>query len=57
MGIGGTLAAGCNVGNALTGLSILSVNSAVATAAMAAGATLALKAPTVRWRLPARRGR
>ena len=27
MGVGGTLAAGCNIGNALTGLSILSLNS------------------------------
>ncbi len=37
MGLGGTLAAGCNIGNALTGLSVLAVNSVIATAAIAAG--------------------
>ncbi len=42
MGAGGTIAAGCNVGNALTGLSILSVHSLVATLAIVAGAGLAL---------------
>ncbi len=36
-GMGGTLAAGCNVGNALTGLSVLAVNSIIATAAMFVG--------------------
>ena len=34
MGVGGTLAAGCNIGNALTGLSVLAVNSLIATAAI-----------------------
>ena len=41
MGSGGTLAAGCNIGNALTGLSILAVNSLIATAGIAAGGALA----------------
>ena len=41
MGAGGTLAAGCNIGNALTGLSVLSVNSVVATGSMIAGLALA----------------
>ncbi len=41
MGAGGTIAAGCNIGNALTGVSILSVHSLVATAAIVAGAALA----------------
>ena len=43
MGVGGTLAAGCNIGNALTGLSILSVNSLLATAAIAFGLALAVR--------------
>lgn len=38
MGLGGTLAAGCNIGNAMTGLSILAVNSVIVTAAFAGGA-------------------
>lgn len=42
MGIGGTLAAGCNIGNALTGLSVLALNSVMATAAIAGGAALAI---------------
>lgn len=42
MGVGGTLAAGCNIGNALTGLSVLSVNSAIATLAMLAGVATAV---------------
>jgi hypothetical protein len=41
MGVGGTLATGCNIGNALTGLSILATNSALATAAMMAGVAAA----------------
>jgi hypothetical protein len=45
MGAGGTLAGGCNIGNALTGLSILSVNSAVATAAIVLGVAIAVHAP------------
>jgi hypothetical protein len=40
MGAGGTLAAGCNIGNALTGLSVFSVNSVVATGSMIAGLAL-----------------
>jgi hypothetical protein len=43
MGSGGTLAAGCNIGNALTGLSILAVNSLIATAGIAAGGALAAR--------------
>jgi hypothetical protein len=43
MGMGGTLAAGCNIGNALTGLSILAANSLVATVAIAAGGLLAVR--------------
>lgn len=42
MGLGGTLAAGCNIGNALTGLSVLALNSVVATAGIVAGAALGL---------------
>lgn len=47
MGAGGTLAAGCNIGNALTGLSILSLNSAVATAAILLGVAVAVHAPVL----------
>jgi hypothetical protein len=43
MGAGGTLAGGCNIGNALTGLSILSVHSVIATAAIVAGGALAIR--------------
>ena len=42
MGIGGTLALGCNIGNALTGLSVLAVNSAIATVGIFAGGALAI---------------
>lgn len=42
MGTGGTLAAGCNIGNALTGLSILATNSFLATVAMVAGVAAAV---------------
>jgi hypothetical protein len=38
MGAGGSLAHGCNIGHGLTGLPLLSLGSALATAAMAAGA-------------------
>ncbi len=38
MGVGGTLAHGCNIGNGLTGIPLLSLGSAWATAWMAAGA-------------------
>ena len=37
MGIGGTLAAGCNIGNGLTGFSILATQSVVAIGCMALG--------------------
>jgi hypothetical protein len=47
MGIGGTLAAGCNIGNALTGLSVLAVNSVIATAAIVAGAAIAIAWPGI----------
>ncbi len=40
MGVGGTLAHGCNIGNGLTGIPLLSLGSMLATAAMAAGALL-----------------
>ena len=43
MGFGGTLAAGCNIGNALTGLSILSVNSLLATGAIVLGVALGVR--------------
>ena len=42
MGFGGTLAGGCNIGNALTGLSILSINSFLATASIVLGLALAV---------------
>ncbi len=48
MGAGGTLAGGCNIGNALTGLSILAVQSLIATVGIAVGAALALKASASR---------
>ncbi len=44
MGIGGTLAAGCNIGNVLTGLSVLALNSVFATAAIVGGAAAMLMA-------------
>ena len=40
MGVGGTLAHGCNIGNGLTGIPLLSLGSMLATAAMAVGALL-----------------
>jgi len=40
MGYGGTVAGGCNIGNALTGLSILSLNSVLATGAILLGVAL-----------------
>lgn len=43
MGVGGTLASGCNIGNALTGLSVLSVQSLIASAGMVVGALLAIR--------------
>jgi hypothetical protein len=55
MGVGGSLAHGCNIGHGLTGLSLLSFGSLLAIVCMAAGAL-------VTWRLllasrPALRGR
>ena len=52
MGAGGTLAGGCNIGNALTGLSILSVHSLIATAAIAAGGVLGVRVSAWRDRAP-----
>lgn len=52
MGVGGTLAAGCNVGNALTGLSVLALNSLIATPAIVGGAAVAVAWPGWRQRLP-----
>ena len=43
MGAGGTLAGGCNIAHALTGLSIFAVQSVLATVAMGAGAWCAIK--------------
>ena len=43
MGAGGTLAGGCNIGHALTGLSIFAVQSVLTTAAMGAGAWCAIR--------------
>ncbi len=40
LGVGGTLAGGCNIGNALAGLSVLAVHSVIATLAMAARVAL-----------------
>lgn len=40
MGFGGTVAGGCNIGNALTGLSILSLNSLLATGGIFLGVAL-----------------
>ena len=40
MGVGGSLAHGCNIGHGLTGLALLSFGSLLATACMAAGALL-----------------
>lgn len=51
-GVGGTLAAGCNIGNALTGLSVLAVNSLIATAAIVGGAALAIARPGIRHLFP-----
>jgi Sulphur transport len=48
MGIGGTLAAGCNIGNALTGLSVLALNSLIATAAILGGAAVAIAGSGIR---------
>jgi uncharacterized membrane protein YedE/YeeE len=40
MGVGGSVAHGCNIGHGLTGVPLLSLGSLLATAAMAAGALL-----------------
>lgn len=52
MGVGGRLAAGCNIGNALTGLSVLAVNSLIATAAIVGGAAVAIVWPGIRRLFP-----
>jgi hypothetical protein len=51
MGIGGTLAAGCNIVNALTGLSVLALNSVIGTAAIVTGAALAIAWPGISRRM------
>ncbi len=51
MGAGGSIAHGCNIGHGLTGLSLLSLGSVVATASMAVGALV-----TWRFVLAPRRG-
>ena len=48
MGIGRIFAAGCNIGNALTGLSVLAVNSVIATASIVVGAAVAIAWPGIR---------
>ena len=49
MGVGGVVALGCTVGQGLSGLSTLSIGSALAVAAIVAGAVLALRYQL--WRL------
>ena len=43
MGIGGILAVGCSIGQGVTGLSTLSIQSMIAAAAILGGAVLALE--------------
>lgn len=43
MGSGGTVSGGCNIGNALTGLSILSLNSLLATAGILVGVAIGMR--------------
>jgi uncharacterized membrane protein YedE/YeeE len=43
MGVGATVAGGCNIGNALTGLAALSAHSMVATIGMGVGGYLAVR--------------
>jgi uncharacterized protein len=53
MGAGGSIAHGCNIGHGLTGVPLLSLGSALATAAMAAGALATWRlvlAPSARMR-------
>jgi len=45
MGVGGTLAGGCNIGNAFTGLALLALNPLVATAGILLGLWLASRRP------------
>ncbi|MBA3262331.1 MAG: YeeE/YedE family protein [Thermoleophilaceae bacterium] len=45
MGVGGTVAHGCNIGNGLTGVPLLSLGSLLAITSMALGAAM------MRWRL------
>ncbi|MPM97012.1 hypothetical protein SDC9_144183 [bioreactor metagenome] len=47
MGLGGVLAVGCTIGQGLSGMSTLAISSAVAAAAIVAGALLALKLQTI----------
>jgi uncharacterized membrane protein YedE/YeeE len=49
MGVGGVVALGCTVGQGLSGMSTLSIGSLIATAAIVAGAVLALRYQV--WRL------
>lgn len=46
MGVGGTLAGGCNIGNAFTGLALLALNPIVATAGIFLGVWLVSHRPT-----------
>jgi uncharacterized protein len=53
MGVGGSVAHGCNIGHGLTGVPLLSLGSALATGAMVVGAVLAWRivlAPSARLR-------
>ncbi len=50
MGVGGTLALGCNIGNALTGLSVLAVNSGIATIGIVVGGVLSIAIGALRIR-------
>jgi len=45
MGVGGTLAGGCNIGNAFTGLALLALNPLLATAGILLGLWLASRRP------------
>ncbi len=47
MGVGGTLAGGCNIGNAFTGLALLALNPLVATGGILLGVWLASRRPAL----------
>ena len=49
MGIGGSIAHGCNIGHGLTGVPLLSLGSILAAAAMAAGALLTWRLVVAPW--------